>query len=259
MRSGSSTPGSLHQDAVLALALDRRLAHAGLVDAAAHDLDRLLERGDPGVGRRLLRQRQPRGAVPVDLDRGLRVERFEHAPRPLDVGRVADFESDLAARGAQPAIADPRPAQALAGRVHDALQPLGDHHVQFDLQQQVGAALQVEAEAHLLAGREVRHGVRIVRCPACWARRKPAPAGRPQGRRRFSRAGIAASGRAVRSSASGEERAGAGRRFRASPLRDDLGDHRAAHDDPHVLGDCRPPVRPARRAPARPCRSTRRW
>ena len=42
-RSGSVDAGQLDQDAVLALALDRRLLGAGLVDAAADDLDRLLD------------------------------------------------------------------------------------------------------------------------------------------------------------------------------------------------------------------------
>ncbi len=44
----------LDQDAVLALALDGRLAHAGLVDAPAHDLDRLVDGGRGAVAQRLL-------------------------------------------------------------------------------------------------------------------------------------------------------------------------------------------------------------
>ena len=61
----------LHQDAVDALALDRRLDGAEFVDAALDDLDRLLDRladalDDGGLG-----QRQPDQAVAgiADVDR----------------------------------------------------------------------------------------------------------------------------------------------------------------------------------------------
>ena len=50
--SGIVDAGQLDEDAVLALALDRRLLGAGLVDAAADDLDRLLDRlAAPRLGR----------------------------------------------------------------------------------------------------------------------------------------------------------------------------------------------------------------
>jgi hypothetical protein len=60
----------LDQDPVRALALDRRLPRAGLVDAAAHDLDRLLHR--PVVGGRPLRLAQrddQRVALPAHVQR----------------------------------------------------------------------------------------------------------------------------------------------------------------------------------------------
>ncbi len=58
IRSGSPMPGKLHDDAVVALLGDLRVEHAGLVDAPAHDLDRLLHRPRRARLQRHRRQRQ---------------------------------------------------------------------------------------------------------------------------------------------------------------------------------------------------------
>ena len=67
-------PGQLHQDALLPLALDRRLLGAGLVDAAADNLDRLLDRLPPaGLGGDRVEAHRA-GAVGPDLHNQFRIE-----------------------------------------------------------------------------------------------------------------------------------------------------------------------------------------
>ena len=65
---------------------------------------------------------------------------------------------------AQPAIADAGGAQAGADIADHALQPLGEHRRDVDLEQEVGAALQVEAErdgaVRQQARQAVAHGLR---------------------------------------------------------------------------------------------------
>ena len=85
---GRADPRHLHEDAVRALPLDRRLAGAGLVDAAADDLEALLHR--PLVDRRLLRLGQrhhDRVALGARLElaarpAGQREDRLRRAPAP---------------------------------------------------------------------------------------------------------------------------------------------------------------------------------
>src|SRR5437879_3185147 len=66
--------GQLDEDAILPLALDRRLLGAGLVNAAADDLDRLLDRlASPALGRDAA-ELHCAGAIAGDLDRQVGVD-----------------------------------------------------------------------------------------------------------------------------------------------------------------------------------------
>ena len=155
--------GQLDQDAVRPDALDRRFLGAGLVDPAAHDLDRLLDR---------------RGTAPFELDIGrLDRDRAAGAHRHLEVGidlldelanvvlaaGLAQHEHDLVVIDGEPGISDlggdERGAQLVEQVIELVL--LGRFHVDFV--EEIRAAAQVEAEAHLLVRQErgpIRHGLR---------------------------------------------------------------------------------------------------
>ncbi len=67
MRVGIMLARHLNQDAVVALALDGRLAGADLVDPPAHDLERLADRGAHALGPALLGEADAEPAVAVVL------------------------------------------------------------------------------------------------------------------------------------------------------------------------------------------------
>ena len=136
----------LQQDAVVALAHDGRFDGAGLVDAAAQDLDRLVDHflalahhvdvgiaDTNGVARARDRQAGIEGAQPFDGLRALcLVTQHEHdRAAGLDVDRL---EGDLLL------------AHLAAHRVGQVGQPLVHHAAQVRLEQEVRTAAQVEAE-----------------------------------------------------------------------------------------------------------------
>src|SRR6266403_2005603 len=103
---GIVNAGQLDEDAVLSLALDRRLLRAGLVDAAADDLDRLLDRLAPaGFARHRTEPHGPRPAA-ADLDGELGVDLAEDLPRIVDPVAVADRENDRIAFDIEAGVAD---------------------------------------------------------------------------------------------------------------------------------------------------------
>src|SRR5262249_45133873 len=87
---GIVDPGQLDKDAILPLALDRRLLGAGLVDPAADDLDRLVDRLLPARLRRLLGKAHRPGAGGGDLDGEVAVDLAERGAGILDTVAVAD-------------------------------------------------------------------------------------------------------------------------------------------------------------------------
>ena len=149
--------GKLDQDTVGALALDGRLAHAGLVDPAADDLDGLLHRRAAALAQGLLGegQHQP---VAVAGQRGALLEIADQPARLAEISFLADGDADAVALDAEPGIANPRLAQYAAHRIHQGVQPLADHHLNRDLEQDMGSALQVEPQADLLVGQPAGDG-----------------------------------------------------------------------------------------------------
>ena len=150
--------GHLYQNAVGAFALDQRLDGAELVDAPPDDLDRLVHRlthaldngrigiGEPddvtGLG----------GHVDVALAGGtedaaerLR-QRAQFFQRQVGVRALADVHLGAVALDDETGIADARLAQHAAHVVEQRLQHLLAHGLGVDLEQDVRAALQVEAE-----------------------------------------------------------------------------------------------------------------
>src|SRR5437763_16557003 len=102
---GIVDPGQLDEDAVLPLALDRRLLGAGLVDTAADDLDRLLDRlAPPALGRDGAELHRA-GAIAGDLDGEVRVDLGEGLFRLLDPVGLTDREGDRVAFDIEPGIA----------------------------------------------------------------------------------------------------------------------------------------------------------
>ncbi len=147
----------LHDDAVVALALDARLPRPELVDALSDDLDRLVDRGahllsEPGLGQahanefvaRVLdverrRTAEHRGVMPA--------ERLELRQDLLAVGGVR--HADLhAARGLADAPSDRDffLTQQTAHVVAQIARLRVQHGAAIDLEHQIGAALEIEAE-----------------------------------------------------------------------------------------------------------------
>ncbi len=153
---GIVDPRQLDEDAILTLALDRRLFSPGLVDAPADDLDRLFDRlpaarlsGDLGELHRA-------GAVAADLDAQVGVDLGERLPRVVDAVGIADREHDRVAFDIEPGIADLRIAQRVAHAVGDRVEALALRRGDIDLEQEVGAAAKVETERDLLVRNDVR-------------------------------------------------------------------------------------------------------
>ncbi len=167
-------PRHLHQDAVAALALDRRLAGAGLIDPAADDLEALLQR--PRVERRLLRVGQrhhqlvalgPRLEL-AGAGAGDREDRLRRVLRRLEgglhAGRVADPDPQLLRPAVQPPDAAhlvAQVAQLVADARPEPLQLLGMHVLGLHLNQHVRSAAQVEPEADQPVRQPRRPGRRV--------------------------------------------------------------------------------------------------
>ena len=146
--------GKLDQDALGALALDGRLAGAGLVDAPAHDLERLADRGIADRGQRRLVEGERDGAgLLVAGDQQVAVDVAQQLARGLLIGRrVAQGQPDRLAGDAQAGIADLGAAQGRPHLVLERFQALAHDHLDLDLEQQVRAAPEIEAKADLLVG-----------------------------------------------------------------------------------------------------------
>ena len=157
----------LDQDAVLALALDGRLAGADLVDSPADDLERLAHRGVLQLAHRALGQAQVDPAAfafdDLDLVRDrIGIELAEQLDRLTGTRRIGQRQRRGVAPHAEAAIADPRRPQDRADVVQQRVEPLVDHRPQIDLEQQMRAALQVEAEIDLLVRQPVRQALHLL-------------------------------------------------------------------------------------------------
>ncbi len=150
---GIVDPRQLHQDAVLALALNLRLLGAGLVDAAADDLDRLVHRLAPLRLGRNRAEGDCSGPVAGDRHGQVGVDLAQRVARRLDRCRIAQLEGDRRAFDLKAGIADVRVAQRVSDVVDDRVEPVALGGGDIHLQQQIRAATQIEAERHLL----VRH------------------------------------------------------------------------------------------------------
>ncbi len=128
---GVADAGKLHDDAALALAGDLRIDDAGLVDAAADDLDRLLDCAAGPGGQRGRRQRQDDGAIGAAVHchvgrAGRRIgagQRAHQGNRRLGLGRVAQPQQDavLIRLGVKRLIEDLSAAQRLPHAVGQAV------------------------------------------------------------------------------------------------------------------------------------------
>src|SRR5260370_15980008 len=115
--------GQLNEGAVLPLALDRRLLGAGLVDATADDLDRLLDRlAAPAFGRDGAELHRA-GSVAADLDGQVGVDLGEGLFRFLDTVGLADREDDRVAFDIETGIADMGVAQGIVYAVDVRAKP----------------------------------------------------------------------------------------------------------------------------------------
>jgi hypothetical protein len=164
----------LHENAVAALARDRGFGGAELVDAAAHDLDRLVDRGAHALVEARLGQRQAQEAGLGLGDLGFadgRAEREGGAQRLFHLAQALARDRHLAllanaqhhrvALDGEAGVADARLLVHQAAHVVAlVLQPLAAHELAIDREQDVRAALEIEAErvARNLDGERVGPG-----------------------------------------------------------------------------------------------------
>ena len=155
---GVADAGKLHDDAALALAGDLGIDHAGLIDAAADDLDGLVDRaGSPcrECGAERVRVIVPSGSDPIavsgrPVDASWLISGFIAATAASVLRGVAQAQQDavLIRLRFQGLIEDLAVAQSLADAVGQTVQPLLQHRLHVDFEQQIAAAAQVEAEMH---------------------------------------------------------------------------------------------------------------
>jgi hypothetical protein len=163
--------GQLHDDAADALALDRRLGGAGLVDAAAHHLDRLLHRvGGAQIGGRFAQSDADVGAVGLDGDVGLAQaegaglhrhrQRVDLGQRGRDLRCITDRQPHhVVVADGKTGVADEVLAQRRSDIVDDRRQALAHDGARIDLKQQMRAAAQVQSEVDFPAGEPARHSL----------------------------------------------------------------------------------------------------
>ena len=149
---------NLDQNAVGAFALDQRFHRAEFVDAPLDDLDRLIDRLAHPLDDRRLAQRKPdqaaglAGNVKAALSGGAQdsAERLRQGAQLLErligIGTLANADFRAAAAHHQPCIADAGFAQHAAHVVAQRLQHFLANGLCIDLEQDVRAALQIEAE-----------------------------------------------------------------------------------------------------------------
>ncbi len=148
----------LHQDTVGALPLDHRLDRAELVDAALDDLDRLFDGLADALGNGRLRHRQadqPAAGI-ADLKAALAAGAEQTAERLRQLAQLCQGRRQLGISGdahfdgviarIEAGIADLGVAQRAANVVTHLIELLFLDVVGIDLQQQIGAALQIEAK-----------------------------------------------------------------------------------------------------------------
>ena len=89
-----------------------------------------------------------------------RDQRADRRHRRIQLGGIAQFQQDAVLIGLrlQRLVEDRSRPQRLAHGVDHAVQPLLDHRLHVDLEQQVGPAAQVEAEMHLPPRQPGRRG-----------------------------------------------------------------------------------------------------
>src|SRR6266550_1039143 len=153
---GIVDPRQLHEDAVLPLALDRRLLGAGLVDAATDDLDRLLDRLATAALGRGGAELHRAGAVSADFDGEVGVDLGKRFFRVLDTVGLADREGDRVTFDIEAGITDMCIAQGAADTVDNRAEAIALSCCDIDFEQQVGAAAQIEAERDLPVRDEAR-------------------------------------------------------------------------------------------------------
>ena len=144
--------GQLDEDTVFALPLDGGLPHAGLVDAAPDDLDRLIDRREPAGLDRLLGEQDLKAPTGVAVDLGLGVEIVDRLGRRVDLSGIDELEDDTVARRLQPGVLDTRAPQRHARIVDQRRDPLAQDIADLHLEQKVGTALKIEAEVNLARG-----------------------------------------------------------------------------------------------------------
>ena len=160
----------LHQDAIGTLPLDQGLYGSEFVDAALDDLDRLLDRLPDSVGDSGLRNGQADQATtrvgnikaalaagPQQAAKWLR-HFAQFAQRRLRIGILGDAHLDTVVAHIEAGVTDLGVAQRAAHVIADLIELLFLDVVGIDLEQQIGAALQIEAE-HETALRPCRPGL----------------------------------------------------------------------------------------------------
>jgi hypothetical protein len=130
--------------------LNRRLLGPGLVDAAADDLDRLIDRLPASrLGRNCAEAHRSR-PVAGEVDGEVGIDLTQRLARIVDAVGLADRKGDRIAFDVEPGIADIGVSQRIADVVDNRVEALALRGGNIYLEQQIGAAAQVEPERDLL-------------------------------------------------------------------------------------------------------------
>ena len=130
--------GNLHQDAIVALALDGGLAGTDLVDPPAHDLEGLRDSRTLYFLRHALGQPDFDAVACLGEHQLARhatlIQLLEHLQRPRCACRIGQRQRHGVTAHAEPAVADALAAQGATHVVDQGFQALPDHRAELDLQ-----------------------------------------------------------------------------------------------------------------------------
>ena len=159
----------LNQDAVFTLPFDGRLARTKLVDAAAHDFDRLVHDLLAHFRQIAFRHLEADGVVPrlrelvgalagaEQRAAGDRVQAFENCQRVAVMRGIENPHRNRIALRLEIGVSDVRFPQPEADIAHQRFQPLLLDLIELNFLEQIRAALQVESEGNRVCRHPFRH------------------------------------------------------------------------------------------------------
>src|SRR5262249_43309572 len=124
----------LHEDAVLTLALNRRLLYARGIHPAAHDFDRLVDRATLALLHGTVRQGQRGIPGAVDVRRHVAVDVAQRLTDLVGIGSIQQFDADRTVLDREPVVPDLGLLQDVADGVLHRLQLVANDALDIDFE-----------------------------------------------------------------------------------------------------------------------------